>query len=146
MSYITRDDFHQIIRDVFVDAIIDEDDTIFLQAVESAVSQVRSYLFGRYDVDTIFAQTGTNRHSYLVRIVCYVTRYILNDRIPKRDTGAATKAEKDYTDSIAYLKLVMKGDVEMELPRKPNADTTPITQFRSSAGVPRSGINDYTGL
>lgn len=133
MSYLSKDDFLSIIRDHILDKITDDDIVILNQSIDSSVSQVKQYLFGRYDVDNIFSRTGNQRHPYLMRCVAYIARYIFMDRVPRNDSGRATKWEKDYDDTLAFLSKVRGGEIEMDLPRKNNEDGNPKTLFRSGS-------------
>lgn len=134
MAFITQTDFQQICRDSIIEKLIDNNDAIFEQAVDSAIAQATEYLAGLYDTDAIFS--GVNRNAFMVRGICYITRYVLYDRAPglSMGKGEPTKSEADYRDFLQYLKDLSSGSITSTLPRKQTTTTegtsTTASNFR----------------
>lgn len=133
MNFLTTDDF-KAVCDTQTLTVINQNDTDNLERAERyAIEEVSSYLRTRYDVDTAFAKTGTQRNGYLVMIVADVALYHLVSWLPKR-IGFDIR-ETRYNQAIAWLKDVQSGKATPDLP----TPTDPTTGQETSQPVRYGG-------
>lgn len=129
MLFLTDNDFLPIIRDEFLAAIIDQDDSILSTAELTAMATVEEYLSQQFDIAAVWATTGTQRNHYLIRIMISLIRYDLYQRLPKGGFGAPTDVSSDKREAIEWLKLVSTGTISSKLPAK-TTNGTPATRTR----------------
>lgn len=112
--FISKEELKSHLYDYQVDQITDNDDTIVTSAIDTAVAEVKSYLANRYDVATIFAQTGTDRSALIVEHVkvCAVYHLLLLCNVD----AIYDRYEKAYDRSIKFLKDVADGLLSPDLP------------------------------
>lgn len=67
MAFIEKADLKTVTYQEYIDEIIRDDDTIATTAIETAMQEATTYL-GRYDSETIFASTGTDKLKYTLLI------------------------------------------------------------------------------
>ena len=98
------------------DAVLDKSEQAYVQVTEvsTAVAEVKSYLANRYDVATIFAQTGNNRSALIVEHVkvCAVYHLLLLCNVD----AIYERYEKAYDRTIDFLKKVADGLLSPDLP------------------------------
>lgn len=131
MSFLTVDEMRSVMYNYQVDEITESDDSIVLMAIDSAVSEMKSYLNpsnqkqwndGRpqYDVDAVFNATGDQRDALILElckdIACYrVCRLsnvdMLYDHVRER-----------YKAAVDWLTKVAGGMVNPNLPTIKPAD------------------------
>jgi phage gp36-like protein len=133
--FLTEIDYKSQIRDYNLKKIIDEDPDVLLQAQDSAIAQVKDYLYERYDTEAIFSATGTARHAYLVRCCIYIVKYIISERLPK---GVPAEVEKNYNDTLDYLESIRDAKISADLPRKVTDDGKTKTKTRWGSQPARS--------
>lgn len=93
-----------------------EDEAKLLQAENMAVSQVKNYLFGRYDTAAIFGAVDDERDHFVVMLVMDCTIYHLyTAEAPER---MPETRDKRYGDAIDALKKITTGDFSLDLPLK----------------------------
>lgn len=121
--FITKEEIKTHLYDYQVDQITDNDDTIVTNAIDTAVAEVKSYLANRYDVATIFAQSGSDRSALVVEHVkvCAVWHLLILCNVD----AIYERYEKAYDRSIAYLKQVADGLLTPDLPYKESSDGRP---------------------
>ncbi|WP_139422988.1 phage protein Gp36 family protein [Chryseobacterium mulctrae] len=143
MAFITDNDYSLLVRreikDVLLEDYFDEEseeennerNTKLSTAEQTAISQVKNYLFGKYDTNKIFSATGDARNSHIVMITMDCALYHLY-------TGANRKAMPEvrsqrYGDAIEWLKLVATGEGTADLPPKTNDSGESITGIKFSS-------------
>lgn len=135
-AFITAADYKPYIRDTNLSRLI-EDDTAILDDAESiAIATVRDALAPEYDVDDIFALTGTDRPKQVVRWCVVLSLYYLYERLPA--TLMPERVRDNYQEVGAWLKDIEDAKKPVNLPRKTKADGSgnPITKFRSGSALP----------
>lgn len=136
-AFINKADYRAMLKVGNLDAILENDDTLLEEAESTAVSQIKDYLFKQYDTEAIFAKTGTERHSYLVRCCCNIVIKILWERLaldtPERVTN-------NYNDTLEYLERLADGKMTADLPAKiiDVENATPYTVSRWGSSTKRS--------
>lgn len=122
--FITKEEIKTHLYDYQIDQITDDDDTIVASAIDTAVAEVKSYLANRYDVATIFAQTGTDRSALIVEHVkvCAVYHLLLLSNVD----AIYERYEKAYDRTIEFLKKVADGLLSPDLPYLQTDTGTPV--------------------
>jgi phage gp36-like protein len=112
-----------------VNQITDSNQDIVLQAIAAAVKEAKSYLTAYFDVDAIFAQTGTDRDPLLMEQVKAIAAYRI---LQLSNVDYLFSQAKDrYDRVIDWLKQVSKGLIQPDLPRRldPSDPTTTTARF-----------------
>jgi phage gp36-like protein len=142
MAFLTPQELNTVAYSYKVEEITEADDSIVLQAIETATIEVQGYLRpnnkkeyadGRvvYDVSAVFAASGTNRNALILQYtkICALWHLIILCNV---DIIYENVKER-YDRTIDYLKMVNKGDVTLDLPllpEPPPGTTTPKQPFR----------------
>lgn len=114
MEYLTSADFNAVCDSATLDVINQSNVANLDRAEQYAIEEVSSYLRGRYDIETAFAQRGDSRNSLLVMITCDITLYHLVAWLPKR-MGFEIR-ETRYNGAIEWLRGVQNGKSTPSLP------------------------------
>ncbi|MDD2984716.1 MAG: DUF1320 family protein [Crocinitomicaceae bacterium] len=142
MRFILESDYPSLIRDEIRNVIsIGYNDTKLITAENMAISQIKNYLAGRYDVATIFQGFDPDTESdirshYMVMLVIDCTLYHLYtntapDRIPQHRSTR-------YQDAIDWLKLIAEGKTNADLPAKAQTAEKPAEGVRIGSKYPNS--------
>ena len=84
-------------------------------AERMAIDQIKQYIGGRYDCDTIFSATGENRDMFIVMITIDIALYHLwSKRAPRKIPEL--RAQR-YQDALDWLKGVGDGTLKSDLPQ-----------------------------
>lgn len=128
--FLTQNELTTHLRQEDIAAITRDDPVIAASAIDSAISEAKGYL-ERYDTDTVFAQTGNNRHQLLLMFVKDIaTWHLINIVAP----NVNMTARKDrYNRAIEWLKDVQRSRVKPDLPLlQSDTDTdTDLTRYGS---------------
>lgn len=118
MDFITDNDFEVQVRQEILSLLDGSDEkTAVALATRMATDQIRQYIGGRYDCDTIFAAEGENRDHFIVMITIDILLYHLwAKRAPRKiPEYRATR----YQDALDWLKAVGSGEMDSALPQLP---------------------------
>lgn len=130
MAFLKETDLHTSIYKELLDAIIQQDDTIVPFCIDAALSEARSFLIDRYDVDVIFAKADQDRNSLLVMMCRDLAVFsiigISNPGIDYEDKKTRAKSAR------TWFKQVQSGASKPNLEVKPEAE---------KIGVVSSGSN-----
>jgi Protein of unknown function (DUF1320) len=142
--FITKEELRSAIYSYQLDQITEEDNSIVLMAINSAVEEARSYLRptekkewndGRtkYDVQAVFSATGNDRNPLLVEMVKSIAVWYVI-RLCNADIIYETVKDR-YDRAIDWLKKVNKGDISLELPivQETTDNTNKGLPFRSGS-------------
>lgn len=127
-SFIERDDYLPKIKDKRLTQLTSNSTTILDVAESTAIQVVKDALHSRYDVDTIFSKTTTQRDQQVVRWICNLVLYYICERLP--DKLIPEHIVTNYDDTIEMLKNLEDGKRSSQLPRITNNDNEPVTKFR----------------
>ena len=118
--FITNEDYSVLIRNEIKDLLLENYSESRLRASEQmAVSQIKNYLSGRYDVAQIFSKEGEERNNHIVMLTIDCALYHLyTATIPRKMPEIRSQR---YQDAIDWLKLVAEGKANADLP-KPKSD------------------------
>lgn len=132
--FIEIEDLGSTIYNYQVEQITDGDDSIVIQAIKTAITEVKGYLSdnnkkewldGRlhYDVNAIFAATGDDRDALIMTHVKTIAKWYIVE-LCNADIIYET-AEKRYDRATEYLTKLSKGVVNLpELPQVATEETT----------------------
>lgn len=116
MAFITKDDLKQAILLDELNEIVRGDDAVIDMAIEGAQAEMRGYLYDTYDVDAIFAESGTDRHALLVRYMADITVYAIVAAVQAGQDVRDRKAR--YDRAINWLKMISRDETYADLPRR----------------------------
>lgn len=125
MAFIEKTDLYTKILEDELDEITRGDDSLILQAADSAVAEMRGYLFDTFEVDTIFSQTGENRHALLVDLGADITIYILVSRLQAGQS--IDDRQQRYERAKTWLRQASKTEFYNDLPRRVETKQTHIS-------------------
>lgn len=136
-TYITSDDYSPYIRDSRLTQLIDATPGLLDEVEGTAIAVVADALYSRYDTDTIFAATGTDRHPQVVRWVLVIALYYLHERLP--DRLIPERVVKNYDDVMRYLTDIEDGKKSTNLPLlDPPDGYAQVSKFRWGSRQARS--------
>jgi len=125
MAFLTKSDLLLSILEEELDEITRGDDTLIDQAALAAISEMRGWLYDTFDVDAIFAATGSNRHALLVQYAADIAIWLI---VARGQAGQDFDDRKSrYDRAIAWLKAAAKTDMFADLPRRTATVQTVIT-------------------
>ena len=130
--FIEKADLYQAILVDELNEIVRGDDTLITQTISAAVSEMKGYLYDSYDVDTIFSQTGADRHQLLVRYAADITVYYLVSATQAGQSLDDRKAR--YDRACRWLKMAKETENYPDLPRR---EETVQTHFVYGSGEKR---------
>lgn len=129
MAYLTDKDFRALVNDQSM-LTLTEDVRDRIQAENSAMEEMASYLRARYDVAEMFKQTGEQRNSLIVMYLTDMAIYHLFAQLEGYEVP--TNRVKRYEAAIAWLVDVADGKSNPNLPEYPaEEDNTGITNWGS---------------
>ncbi|PIF44912.1 phage gp36-like protein [Chryseobacterium sp. 52] len=130
--FANKEDLKNNIYNYQVDQITESDDSIVLQALNTAIIEAKSYLTGndkkeyldgrpRYDVAAIFAATGSARNAIILTHTLTIAKWYIID-LCNVDI-LYEKAKDRYDRAIAWLNKLRKGEVNIDDLPQINTDT-----------------------
>lgn len=113
-----------------------ENNPIVVMALEESVGIVRDFLFSRYNTETVFSATGSERNSTILGWLRDIALYKIYKRIP--DELLPEHIVDDYKMAMKLLGYVSEGRQEIGIPRRLTQDGIKTTKFRGGGSKPRS--------
>ncbi|MCL2246184.1 MAG: DUF1320 domain-containing protein [Lentimicrobiaceae bacterium] len=129
---MTKEELHTVAQIPLIDKTTNLDDSIIEAIIEESISLMKGYLSRFYDVDTIFSQTGTDRHLATLKRLKDIVIYEIYERHTREQNLVAMRR---YEEAMAWLEKLNKGEfADGTLPKIPeNTDditgTTGSTRF-----------------
>jgi phage gp36-like protein len=114
--FLKQQDLVTIIKENNLEQVLEGESATFDVVAGETVAQVKSYLFERYDTQTIFAKEGSERDDYLLKLCKHIAIYELYKRLPKYINN--NPRELDYKEAITALEKIAAGEIGLDLPRK----------------------------
>lgn len=133
--FATPEDLKNTIYEYQVDQITDGDESIVLQALMAAESEVKSYLMGndkkewldgrpRYDVEAVFSKTGSERNPLILAHVLTIAKWRIAELC--NVDFIYEKAKDRYDRAVDYLKQLSAGKINLsDLPVLGDSETNP---------------------
>lgn len=136
MAFIAKADMKLSILTEELEQITRGDNTLIATAISAAEAEMRAYLYDSYDVDTIFAETGADRHQLLVKFCVDIAVWGI---VAATQAGIALDDRKArYDRACAWLKMVAKMGTYADLPLR---EETVQTHIRAGYSSPKR--NNY---
>jgi phage gp36-like protein len=108
-TFITSSDYDQAIHSEILDAITRNDSGIVGIIESQAIEEMAGYLSSRYDTASIFAATGSARHSLILMFAIDITLYHLHSI---HNPVKFPQIRKDrYDRAIDWLVMVRSGEI-----------------------------------
>ncbi|MDM1074210.1 DUF1320 family protein [Empedobacter brevis] len=124
--YLSPEELKTHAYDEEIGAIIRDDETIALASIDMAIEYASSKLMKHYDVEAVFATTGTTRNPLLLKIVKDIAIWELiglaNPSIDYEDKKFR------YQQAVDWLTAVYKG-MPTNLPIKEQEDENKASSF-----------------
>lgn len=133
MAFITRKDLTQAIREYEIDQITDSDPALVDIAINTAIGEMRPYLF-RYDTERIFSAENEQREPLLVRFAVDIAVFELCS-IARPDQDLENRRAL-YNRAIGWLKEVRDENMPTGLPLRPNDPEAPVASEIAAGGTP----------
>ncbi len=127
-AFLNQTDYKSLVQDHILAQVLANDYDILDEAEMMALSEMESYLSGRFNVQTIFAATGTERHRAILMYAMDMTLYHLHSRVSPRNISQL-RVDR-YNRAIEWLEKVVTGELSPDLPIKVNQDDTPNNRLR----------------
>lgn len=128
-TFIEQTDYLPQIRQYNLEDLIDDDSTILDEAEETAIQIVKDHLYQFYDVDDIFAQTGTARHRTVLQWCINIVLYLTFQRVA--DVMQPDSVTRNYNDTMAWLRRIAGGEQGIQgLPEITDPEGNPTTVFQ----------------
>lgn len=126
MAFLTKAELKTVADVTLVDKITNTDDTIVTAIIDESISIMTTYLKPRYDTDTIFAQTGSNRHLTVLKYLKDIVVFEIYIRYT-RGKEANEVAMLRYQQAMKWLEDVNTGKLNADLPLPEPTDPATIS-------------------
>jgi phage gp36-like protein len=139
-QFIDLTDYDASIHRDILDSLTREDDTIVEICEDRAVAEMRGYLSRRYDVDVIFAATGSHRNQLILMMAIDIAIYhIFCIHNPQK----LSPIRKDrYDRAKEWLKQVADEEISIDgAPLLPEEERREKATFLSKSNPKR--VNHY---
>lgn len=122
-KFINPEDYDASIHSEILDALIRKDHAIVEICEDRAIAEMRSYLSGRYDCDTIFNAEGDDRLQLVLMMAIDITVYhLFCIHNPQKMSQIRTDR---YDRAVEWLKQVSKQAVGIDgAPLLPDSERT----------------------
>ena len=111
--FLTVEDYRSVC-DTYEFEQITEDQATRMAAEAAALEQISSYLRARYDMDRVFAASGTCRNPMVVQCAVNISLWLMVHRLPQN--MGHERRECLYNDSIKWLRDVQASNASPDLP------------------------------
>ncbi len=130
MAFLTIAELSSHLYTENIDVINRGDDTLTQAAIDAAISEAKGYL-GQYDVDVVFAKTGSERNALLLVFVKDIATWHF---LVLCNAGTELELRQNrYERAVAWLKAVQKGDITADLTAKTtDGETLDVIKFGSN--------------
>lgn len=111
--FLTVEDYRSVC-DTYEFEQITEDQATRMAAEAAALEEISSYLRARYDMDRVFAASGTCRNPMVVQCAVNISLWLMVHRLPQN--MGHERRECLYNDSIKWLRDVQASKATPDLP------------------------------
>lgn len=119
MNFLTEDDILLSIKQEFYTNVVAGLGPTQIDQLEAeAIEHLKSFLRHRYDVDTMFDQTGEDRHPLLLRHLKAVFLYDIHRR--QNNRAIPDDVAADYEETNKWLRSVSKGEISPGFDKLPD--------------------------
>ena len=111
-AFINIEDYDARIHREILDALVREDEAIIEIIEDQSIALMRSYLNNRYDCNTIFSATGSDRNNLILKMSLDITVYEIFCVHNPQKISQTTKDR--YDRAMTWLKEVNAGKVSID--------------------------------
>lgn len=111
--FLTVEDYRSVC-DTYEFEQITENQATRMAAEAAALEEISSYLRARYDMDRVFAASGTCRNPMVVQCAVNISLWLMVHRLPQN--MGHERRECLYNDSIKWLRDVQASKASPDLP------------------------------
>ena len=115
--FLTNDDYRVVTCPSDLEIICQSSEEIRQQAERTAMEEVAGYVRTRYDIDTAYSRTGSERNPLLVQLTVSIALWWLGQWLPGMMGGEMRQTL--YDNAIARLKDIQKGNFTPDFPEYP---------------------------
>lgn len=127
-TFLTQADYAPLIQDHILAQVINNTPLLLDEAELMAISEMESYLNGRFDTTAIFEATNENRHKAILMYCMDITLYHLHSRVTPRNVSKLR--EDRYLHAIDWLEKVVSGQLSPGLPLKTTPEGEPDNRLK----------------
>lgn len=110
-QFITKGDYSASVHAEILDAVTRADASIINLCQERALSEMKGYLSKRYDIEKVFAATGTDRNQLVLMMALDIAIYhIFCVHNPQRISDLR---KERYKRALEWLRRVRRGDEDI---------------------------------
>lgn len=112
-QFINIDDYDASVHHEILDALTRDDDAIAEICEDRAISEMKSYMSGRYDVDRLFSMMGADRHPLVLMFALDITIFHL---FCIHNPQKLSQIRKDrYDRALEWLKSIAAGKIDLSM-------------------------------
>jgi len=126
--FITTDDFKQLIDSDDLDIVSNSEEEKINSCIATAIEEMEGYLRTRYNVASIFSETGDDRNKIVLTYCIDITLYHMHTAIAMRQMPEVRQIR--YDRAIKWLEQVQKGLINPNLPALVGSDNEPEVGIR----------------
>ena len=120
MAFLIKEELKTVAQIPLIDKIINMDNEIVDNIIEESISLIKSYLSRYYDVDTIFAAEGNERHKGMLKRLKDIVIYEVYERHTREQNEVAMRR---YSEALNWLEKLNTGEFgDKTLPKIPDND------------------------
>lgn len=116
--FLTTEDYRVVTCPNDLEVICQSSDEIRRQAERTAMEEVAGYVRTRYDIDSAYSQTGSERNPLLVQLTVSIALWWLGQWLPGMLGGEMRQTL--YDNAISRLKDIQKGNFTPDFPEYPS--------------------------
>lgn len=135
-AFLTETDYQTRLSDRVIDLLTGDINTVLDTASNEACGVIRDRLYDKFQIDSEFTKTGTDRNSMLIRYALSIAVYSLYSRVP--DEEIPERVIKDYDDAMSDLRLIAQGKLSCTLTLNIDSDGETKVRLRMGSNDPRS--------
>lgn len=136
-QFIELSDYDASIHRDILDALTRNDEAIVEICEDRAIAEMRGYLCGRYDCDTLFSATGKDRNQLVLMMLIDIAVYHL---FCIHNPQKLSQLRKDrYDRAVEWMRAVKDGLTVDGVPLLPEEERKSRYEMRSN----RKRINHY---
>jgi len=133
--FLTKEELKTRSHIEIIDAITRGDDTIIDILIDEAIDFMKGYLIARYDTNSVFAATESNRNKTVLKMLKAIVTYeIYSSHNPQMMTQVV---EKNNDRAIEWLKAVQKLDLNPDLPLAINENNKEVAYIIHGSNTKR---------
>lgn len=133
--FITDNDYKVVIGEKALAIISQVDPDNRHNAEAEALEEIAGYLRPKYDVEQLYAQTGSERNRLIIMYACDIALYHMTAAMPQK-MGIEIRKER-YERALKWLEGVQSGKILPDIPIATDEDGNPSGSSFSFGSQPK---------